>query len=300
VQKIKSVIVGYGSIGKRHASIQRELGIDVTVVTKQQIADSGVNFFATLKEALQQTSPNFVVISNETSLHLPTLKELSALNYSGKILCEKPITVSGFPMESLKNISSNILVTYNLRFHPLIQKLKSHLKDTKVLTFIAYVGQYLPDWRPGTDYSQCYSAIKELGGGVLRDLSHEIDFSNYLFGSPKLVKAFTGKLSDLKINTEDVANINWITKDGGIGLISLNYLDRKINRFVIVNTLDSTYKIDFVTNEFWINDIVQNVETNRNTTYQNMYQAFLNNQFSEFCSFEQAMEVMQIIEQSTI
>jgi len=66
----------------------------------------------------------------------------------------------------------------------------------------------LPDWRPWQDYSQSYSAKKELGGGVVLDLIHELDYSYWLFGEFYELKSFTGKVSNLKIETND----KWFNK----------------------------------------------------------------------------------------
>lgn len=289
----KVLIVGFGSIGKRHSEILSKLGADTAIVSKRNIVEFPC--FSSITEGISSFNPDVVFICNETSRHLDSLIELNNLKFSKRILCEKPIGSKAFDPRLLLNISNNLFVTYNLRFHPLIRKLKDELQGQKILTFLGYVGQYLPDWRPGTNYRESYSAKKEMGGGPLLDLSHEIDYANYLFGSPKSTTIFCGKTSSLEITTEDIVNINWLTKSDGLGFLSLNYLDKKVSRFLIVNTEKFTYKIDFTTNEFWKNNESEKITIDRNTTYTNMHTCLLNENMKEFCTYSEALEVMKII-----
>ena len=135
-------------------------------------------------------------ICNATNKHEQALLEILNANYEGKILIEKPLSISQSILEK-KNIK-NILVSFNLRFHPLIKILKEELENEEIIQVCSYVGQYLPEWRPGRDYREVYSAKRSEGGGVLRDLSHEIDFLAYLTGQITHVSAFGGKLSALE------------------------------------------------------------------------------------------------------
>jgi len=113
-----------------------------------------------------------------TCNHYNSFMELNESGYSGKLLIEKPVFLEPCPIP--QSGFEKVFVAYNLRFHPVIQKLHEFVKGKEVYSIQAYVGQYLPDWRPGTDYSKCYSASKAQGGGVLRDLSHELDYINWI------------------------------------------------------------------------------------------------------------------------
>ncbi|MBA7582435.1 hypothetical protein ES708_24363 [subsurface metagenome] len=70
-----------------------------------------------------------------------------------------------------------------------------------------YVGEYLPFWHPYEDYRKSYAAKKELGGGVLRTLSHEIDLVQYWFGEYEKIFAKISKISDLDIEVDDSTDI---------------------------------------------------------------------------------------------
>jgi Predicted dehydrogenases and related proteins len=163
------LVIGYGSIGKRHSDVLNNLGYKVVVVSRRNFKRS--NFYSNIEEALSKEDIQYIVIANETNMHLHTLQKLNYLGYRGKLLIEKPLALT-----SNINFHPDIFVGYNLRFHPIIQKVKKMLRNTKVLSVNCYVGQYLPTWRPNTDYTKCYSASKDLGGGVLNDLSHELDY----------------------------------------------------------------------------------------------------------------------------
>jgi predicted dehydrogenase len=102
------------------------------------------------------------------------------------------------------------MVGYNLRFMKSLKKFREILKKNtigKILSIRSEVGSYLPSWRPDSDYKKSVSAIKKLGGGVLLELSHDIDYLVWLFGNVKWVSSTIHRQSNLKIDTEDTAHI---------------------------------------------------------------------------------------------
>ena len=101
-----------------------------------------------------------------------------------------------------------LMTAYNLRFQPSLQEFRKQIKQQrigKILSVRVEVGQYLPNWRPESDYRKGVSAQKKLGGGVLLELSHEIDYISWIFGDYKWVKAHISKQSNLEIDVEDTA-----------------------------------------------------------------------------------------------
>ena len=69
------------------------------------------------------------------------------------------------------------------------------------------VGEYLPGWHPYEDYRTSYAARRDLGGGVILTLIHELDYAYWLFGAPRRLFAVGGHLSDLELDVEDTASI---------------------------------------------------------------------------------------------
>ena len=86
-----------------------------------------------------------------------------------------------------------------------MQRLHNELAAQKILTIEARVGFWLPDWRPARDYRETSSASRAEGGGVLADLSHEMDYLLWFAGAWRRVCALGGKVSDLELDVEDAA-----------------------------------------------------------------------------------------------
>ncbi|MFQ5957892.1 MAG: Gfo/Idh/MocA family protein [Alphaproteobacteria bacterium] len=237
-----ALVVGYGSIGARHARILEELGCAVGVVS----ARNGVHArrFADLARAFDAFTPDYVVIANETTKHLPALAELERLGYDGPVLVEKPLGEPGQPPYGGKN--GAIFVAYNLRFHPLVLELKRRIEGHRLISAEVRCGSHLPDWRSGRDYRETASAKKASGGGVLRDLSHELDFANWLFGPWKRLAAAGGRLGPLEIETEDVFALLVESDACPVLTVSLNYLERREERRIVVNTRKTTLCADLI------------------------------------------------------
>ena len=102
------------------------------------------------------------------------------------------------------------MVGYNLRFTSSLQEFAGVLAGGRIgrpLTVRAEVGQNLAAWRPHMDYRSTVSAQKSLGGGVLLELSHEIDYLTWLFGQATKVSSTVAKASGMDIDVEDMAHI---------------------------------------------------------------------------------------------
>jgi predicted dehydrogenase len=237
-----ALVVGYGSIGARHARILCELGCETAVVSSRKVDHLLV--YAGIADALAARAVAYVVVANPTDRHHDALAGLASLGYRGKVLVEKPLFERARELPAQPFAFAG--VAYNLRFHPALQRLAALLAGQQVLSVQAYVGQYLPGWRPGTDYRKTYSASAERGGGALRDLSHELDYLQWLFGDWSAVTAAGGHLSPLQIDSDDVYTLLLKTRRCAVMSVQLNYLDRRTRRHVIVNTAEHTFEADLV------------------------------------------------------
>ena len=173
----KVLVVGYGSIGRRHADILQKIGCEVAVVTRQPVNDYPV--FSQIKDGLANVRPEYVVIAVETGRHVEMIEVLSKLGFGGKVMVEKPL--AGRKYSPPSKVFSRLAVAYNLRFHPVLLALRAKLQGLKILAVDVRAGQHLSEWREGRDFRQSYSASRDLGGGVIRDLSHELDYLLWLF-----------------------------------------------------------------------------------------------------------------------
>jgi predicted dehydrogenase len=288
---LNALIVGFGSIGERHARLLTELGC-VTAVVSSRPVDFPLAF-DNLKTAVERQQPEYVVIANATHLHHHTLAELAALRYAGTVLVEKPLFHRLLDVPAAPH---RRFVAYNLRFHPLIQRLKALLESQQVLSVQAYAGQYLPQWRPGSDYRQSYSSKAEQGGGVLRDLSHELDYLTWMLGGWERVAALGGHFSSLQVSSDDQFALTLVTPACPIVSVQLNYLDRVGRRCIVVNTDSHTLEVDLVLGTLKVDGDVNAIPTQRDDTYRSMHRALLSHDGAGVCTLAEGLETVKLIE----
>ena len=284
-------VVGAGSIGSRHQRILKQLGHKVSVVS----ANSPDADFRSMSDALGRESFDYVVIASQTSQHVTDLSALINNRFSGRVLIEKPL------FEKLHTLQENnfsfAAVGYNLRFHPAIVWLKDTLpKLGKLTSANFYVGQYLPTWRPDSDYRKSSSARDISGGGVLRDLSHELDLVQYLFGDWQQLTAVGGKFSDLEIATDDTFSILMTSTKCNAISVQLNYVDRIKQRYITINGNHGTVSIDLISNTAKFSDLDVKFSVNADDTYVAQHLAVISNDSQNTCSLSEALKVVETIQ----
>ena len=289
---MKALVVGYGSIGSRHVRILTELGCSTAVVSKRAV-DFPVTYPG-LAEACASGHPGYVIIANATHQHHASLAELAHLGYAGIVLVEKPLFCKSD--ETVPQSIRQLFVAYNFRFHPLIRRLKTLLAGEHILSVQAYAGQYLPDWRPARDYRESYSARAEQGGGVLRDLSHELDYLTWLLGKSTRVSALGGHLSPLEITSDDVSALMLVTDACPVVTLQLNYLDRLARRSILINTSKHTIEADLIAGTMTIDREVETFDVARDDTYRLMHEAVLFGSTGSLCTLDEGLETLRLIE----
>lgn len=288
---MKVCIVGYGSIGERHTQLFKEMGVETYIVSRHR---NGQNFYSSLKEIQDLQEIDYVWICNETDQHYNVLSEIDSLNYKGKVLVEKPIYHENIK-STYKNIK-NIFVTYNLRQHKGLRLLKSHIDKEAVISVDCYVGQYLPLWRPNQDYRESYSASIKRGGGVLRDLSHELDYLVYLFGKPGTLVSKGGTISNLDIDSDDCYKIILDGEKYPLTSLTLNYLDRNVGRYISVHTNKASYHLDFMTGVLKRNSEIILDKYKMSETYKDQIKNIIDGKLDDFCTYKDSLYLMHIID----
>ena len=284
-------VVGAGSIGSRHQRILKQLGHQVSVVS----ANSPDADFRSMSDALERESFDYVVIASQTSQHVIDLSALINNRFNGRVLIEKPLFEKLHTLE--ENNFSFAAVGYNLRFHPAIVWLKDTLpKLGKLTSANFYVGQYLPTWRPDSDYRKSSSARDISGGGVLRDLSHELDLVQYLFGDWQQLTAVGGKFSDLEIATDDTFSILMTSTKCNAISVQLNYVDRIKHRYITINGNNGTVSIDLISNTAKFSDLDVKFSVNADDTYIAQHLAVISNDSQNTCSLSEALKVVETIQ----
>lgn len=237
--RVSFLVVGCGSIGKRHIRNLINLGqtsiivCDLDEENLKQAKELGARATKNFKSGLE--GADAVLVCTPNHLHTKFAKE--ALESGKHVFIEKPIADKLDGLEELKALSEKkklvLQVGCNLRFHPLLAKAKKALDESEIGEIYASrieYGSYLPGWRPGQDYSKNYAAKKETGGGIILDDIHEIDYATWLLGEMKNVFCSAGKISDLDIETEDNAELLLRTKKGATVNIHMDYLQRDATR----------------------------------------------------------------------
>ena len=206
-------------------------------------------------DQLLDSNPQAVILANPTSMHSQYLEKI--LGRGIHVLVEKPLVSSKSEVDRIEGMLSKYsgvgMIAYNMRFHPCIKKTKGILNAGRlgrIYSARLYVGQYLPDWRPGKKYSEAYSSKRELGGGAIFDLIHEIDLGWELFGVPlEPIVSLVDQVSDLDINVEDLVEILYRTNSGTIVSLHLDYLTRGYKRDIHIMAERGTLEVDIFRNQ---------------------------------------------------
>jgi predicted dehydrogenase len=283
-----TLVVGLGSIGLRHVRVLERLGRRVATVSRR-----GGGTFPDIAAALARAAPDYVVIASETALHAAHIEALARLGYDGAVLVEKPLLAAPRALPQAR--FSRLLVGYNLRFHPVVARLREQVAEMRALTAVAYVGQHLADWRPGRDYRAASSASRAAGGGVLRDLSHELDLLLWLFGGWSRVAAAIGASGTLQIDAEDAASLLLELERCPAVSVTMNCLDRSPARFLRIVGEGTTIVADLVAATLTCGDKTETFSIDRDATYAAMHEAALADG-AGVCTAREGLDVVDLID----
>ena len=288
---MKALVIGFGSIGQRHATILESMGLSVAVVTRRAVNYAQV--FPNISVAVDKFQPDYVVIASRTAEHLNDINELAACGFEGIVLVEKPLFahVERVPENRFKNF----FIGYNRRFHPVILQVKSMLKGKEVFTANVYQAQYLPDWRKPVDYRSSYSAHKSLGGGVLRELSHDIDLAQWLFGAWSNITSCGGHTSNLEIDADDAFTILMQTERCPLVTLHLNCLDRELTYTLRANTSEGTITADLITGKISYCGQHYDLSIDRDITFRAQHEAAIAGHTDGLCSVAEGIYIMKTI-----
>jgi predicted dehydrogenase len=251
------LIVGQGSIGQRHLRLARSLlpAADIRVLRHRALESTPEHAngcFTSLEDALA-FRPTVAVIANPAPFHMQAALPLA--ESGAHLLVEKPLAVGVEDVPPLfaavKRGGAALLVGYNLRFLPSLQAFRALLQEGnigRVLSVRCEAGQYLPSWRPAIDYRQSVSARRELGGGALLELSHELDYLRWIFGEVDWVTAVLTRQSDLEVDVEDCASLvvgfaPSVNKHASlVGVVNLDFVRRDRSRLCVAIGTDGSLR----------------------------------------------------------
>lgn len=305
-------IIGLGSIGSKHVkSLIKQFNVEIIALRtgkgNKRIKDCISNFVTEIKSIDDFSVVDSIIISNPTSLHKKTIQNLLHLNKN--LFIEKPLTNSYETtkeiFEKLKEYQSKVQIGFCLRYHPVIKKLKEVL-NSKILGNIYHaklnVGQYLPNWHPYTDYRSEYFSRKDLGGGSIRTLSHEIDLSQFLFGNPIELNSYVSKISNLEIDVDDLCII-LLKYENLLVKIEADFLQKKPIRKGIILGTDGDVEYDVFENYIKTYDkrgnLIEKYSPKVTNMYDNQMLDFMKKNSSiNYAKIEDSLFLMKIISKS--
>lgn len=236
LSRVKIIFFGLGSIGQRHANILLKNYNHTLYAFRSGTTDLpnslGIKELYSFGE-IEKLKPDIAFITNPTNLHIETAIKCAKLGC--KLFIEKPIgkDLEGLDklLQIVKEKNLTTYVAYNLRFNPVIIKLKKYIDKHKILHARVVCTSFLPNWHPNANHLESYSANAGMGGGVILDLSHEIDYISYLLGEVKNIQGNYSKRSNVTIDAEDYADILIDTNSCPVN-IHINFLSQIRQRYI--------------------------------------------------------------------
>jgi predicted dehydrogenase len=255
---VRGLLVGYGSIGRRHLKNLRDLGVDDWALVHTGRGTLAVEsppvarIYADLDEALREEAPTFAIIANPTSAHATSAT--ACLDAGCHVLLEKPVSdsVDGLDRLAEAELSSRgaVLVGFQFRFHPALQRMRELFGRNAIgrpLHAEVFWGEYLPAWHPWEDWRSSYAAVRELGGGVHHTICHPFDYLRWLFGDAQVVRASLTTNGPLGLDVAEAADVILRFRSGATAHVRLDYWSRPQAHHVEITCTGGTIAWDFMT-----------------------------------------------------
>ena len=287
------LVVGQGSIGTRHRDVLQALGHRTVTVSRR----AGNGQYESIEAALAATHCDAVVIATETARHAGDLAELARLRFSGRVLVEKPLVVRADELATQRP-EGPIFVGYNLRFLPVVMQLQKFLRADPGPSIAAqiHVGQSYESWRPGRSRTAVYSAHRSQGGGVLRDLSHELDLVLLLFGKVLQVTAIGGRYTGQTVDSDDAWSILATSERCQQVSVTLNGIDAEPSRYIAVTTGTRRYHANLMNGVLSCAGTEQQFQAAPDESYRRMWQNLFGEGEGTLCDWNDGAAVIRLIE----
>lgn len=286
---MKICMIGLGSIGRRHldnlTKVLNERGIayeiDALRSSRTALREEESNAISRQYYDIDSMPNDYdiIFVANPTSLHYDTVKHM--IGKTKHMFIEKPVFESvSYDIESLPLMEQGIYyVACPLRHKSIMKYIKENIVcQEKIISARIISTSYLPAWRKDSDYRATYSAKKDLGGGVTRDLIHEWDYAVYLFGKPDRVLNMRGNISDLEIDSDDIS-IYMAQFQNMFLEMHLDYIGHKTERILQMFTNDKRIDANLISNtiyEYEGNKLKEKIEFPEEDCYLNEMQYFIN------------------------
>lgn len=310
-------VIGLGNISKRHRKNIRLLypGAAIVAVSASgreplEAVENADLVAVSLAEAIA-LQPAFAIVASPASAHAG---HACALMQAGiPALIEKPIAASVADslviLNTQKQTRTPAAVAYCLRYLPSAQIVKQALCNQQlgaIYTVHINIGQYLPDWRPGSDYRESVSAQRKLGGGVLLELSHELDYLQWLFGNQNVQYACLRNSQELALEVDEIADLVLSNDKGTLSLLHLDFLQKSPCRRCIIIGSEARLEWDLIRNSVALHDrqgerlLYSDSAWDKNLMYMNMITDFValsQGEGNQCIRLVEAFQTVSLIEQ---
>jgi len=242
----KIAIIGLGSIGSRYLRVLNSTFTDIKIIIvrsgkgSRNVDEKLANDVVYSIEESIKLGVQAAIIASPASEHLEQAIKLTKAGVH--VLIEKPLSVSlNGTQELIKIVNKNkviALVGYVLRYDPGAKAFKNYIDSNligNILSVKINCSSFLPDWRPGKDYKKSVSALKDLGGGVLLELSHELDYMSWFFGEMESAYGLLYNSKSLDIDVEESADLIFKSHLGYPISVHLDFNSRFSSRKCVVN-----------------------------------------------------------------
>lgn len=243
------LVVGLGSIGRRHAHNLRKQAADARFTFVRHGGDGdgfGAEFGARVVGSIHEAADepiDLAVVATPSADHIAVLPDL--ITRACPLLVEKPVVTSLDECTAIERALAEAppavrAAGFNLRYLGSLRALRETVASGRLGAPVRadlVAGQWLPSWRPNSDYRAGYSAHQDRGGGVELDLCHEIDAARWLFGELEVAFSAAGRLSglDLQSNDTSVSVLSGPARRPPLVTISLDYVSRpRVRRYEVV------------------------------------------------------------------
>ena len=255
---MKLLIIGCGSIGRRHARNAQKLGVEIVLcdTNEARMRDLGKEVcaskcFTDYEEAITHSGIHAAIVATPSNFHISPARAL--ISAGVHVLMEKPLSneLSEAVLlgEEVRQSGLVFMMAHTYRFRSEWLQIKKILNSQplgKIYSAEIMGGWYLPDWHIFEQYQNEYAAQKKLGGGVLlTNLSHIFDVVAWLFGDIDRITGVQMRLSDLDLDVEDSVSCLLKTKSGIAVTLIEDFLCRCPRRSLRVNTEHGYLEVDF-------------------------------------------------------
>ncbi|MBN8630316.1 MAG: Gfo/Idh/MocA family oxidoreductase [Rhodobacterales bacterium] len=241
---MRVLVIGSGSIGRRHHDNLQALGASSRLVSWREAGLGGALAAMTDAEA--------VVVATATDIRLPLIEAAAARGLP--VYVEKPLAFRPEEVEAIAEVAAPIadrsMLGLMMRYHPAVRALAA-ADRSDVFQFALTIGHDVTQWRANWRFSDSYAARAE-GGGVLLDLCHELDIAACLV--PGLSVTRVESLGHPAYPGIDVASRISLRGQGVVGDVSMDYLTPKLHRRTMLRGTERTHDFDFAAQAYRVTD----------------------------------------------